>query len=262
MNEMVQTYRKQLADGRELLDELLEDDERLKYSDCGLGTSKCEDAKDVACLIERGDNFFYEKALNCQEGKGILAMIYNNVEGEYDGTLTSEEAFNIEIPVISLTRSEGRLLRDEPDGELVFSQWNGQYTYRTGTSMATPHVSGVAAKIWAARPECTSDQVQEALIETARKLDGQKGGDRDDRYGYGLVQAFDAYEYLLAMDRPCGLGPPSASPSDPPTPSPTDSPTFSPTSSPTSCDHESAVSLSSSVFSAKVGGMRRVVAFV
>ena len=62
-----------------------------------------------------------------------------------------------------------------------------------GTSMATPHVSGVAALIWSANPRWTNVQIREAMIATALDL-GDEG--RDVHYGYGLVQAADALEYL------------------------------------------------------------------
>ncbi|HVE87272.1 MAG TPA: S8 family serine peptidase, partial [Myxococcales bacterium] len=62
-----------------------------------------------------------------------------------------------------------------------------------GTSMATPHVSGVAALIWSAYPTKTATQVRAALQNTARDL-GAAG--RDNAYGYGLVQAKAALDYL------------------------------------------------------------------
>jgi serine protease len=66
-----------------------------------------------------------------------------------------------------------------------------QYGLKDGTSMSSPHVAGAAAKIWAARPQCTNKQVREALEKTAIDL-GAKG--RDDNFGHGLVQVKSAYE--------------------------------------------------------------------
>jgi subtilisin family serine protease len=59
----------------------------------------------------------------------------------------------------------------------------------SGTSMATPHVSGTAALIWAAFPTYTNDQVRKRLQETATDLDPSG---RDPGYGYGLVNASKA----------------------------------------------------------------------
>ena len=67
-----------------------------------------------------------------------------------------------------------------------YEAWNG-------TSMATPHVAGVAALIWSWNPSLTNDQIREALQITAMDL-GDPG--RDVYYGYGLVQAYDAWKYL------------------------------------------------------------------
>ena len=65
-----------------------------------------------------------------------------------------------------------------------------------GTSMATPHVSGVAALLWSANPKWTNVQIREAMAMTAMDL-GDDGW--DPHYGYGLVQALDALEYLQGL---------------------------------------------------------------
>ena len=59
----------------------------------------------------------------------------------------------------------------------------------SGTSMATPHVSGTAALIWAALPTYTNDQVRKRLQQTATDLGPPE---RDPGYGYGLVNASKA----------------------------------------------------------------------
>jgi serine protease len=64
----------------------------------------------------------------------------------------------------------------------------------SGTSMAAPHVAAAIAKIWAARPQCTCDQVREAVERSA--LDVFSAG-KDDHTGYGLVQVAAAYQVRL-----------------------------------------------------------------
>ena len=44
------------------------------------------------------------------------------------------------------------------------------YTYETGTSMATPHVAGVAALVWSANRDLTAARVQDILYKTAKRL--------------------------------------------------------------------------------------------
>jgi hypothetical protein len=56
-----------------------------------------------------------------------------------------------------------------------------------GTSMAAPHVSGVAALLLSAMPGLTAQQVRDILVSTAVDL-GSPG--KDPFYGHGLVDAF------------------------------------------------------------------------
>jgi len=49
-------------------------------------------------------------------------------------------------------------------GVNIFSTVRGGYQYLTGTSMATPFVSGAAAVLWSARPNATASQIRQALI--------------------------------------------------------------------------------------------------
>lgn len=66
------------------------------------------------------------------------------------------------------------------------------YGEMSGTSMASPVVSGVVALIKANEPNLTGDQIVTRLIETADDL-GAKG--KDDDYGYGRVNALSAVSY-------------------------------------------------------------------
>ena len=66
------------------------------------------------------------------------------------------------------------------------------YWFLSGTSMATPHVSGVAALIKSKHPDWTPQQIKDALINTAEDL-GAPG--KDNEYGYGLVDAYAALQY-------------------------------------------------------------------
>jgi subtilisin family serine protease len=61
------------------------------------------------------------------------------------------------------------------------------YSYYQGTSMAAPHVTGVAALVKAANPSLTAAQLRTRLEQSTLDL-GPLG--RDDRFGWGLLDAF------------------------------------------------------------------------
>ncbi|MCE2884376.1 MAG: S8 family serine peptidase [Planctomycetaceae bacterium] len=60
------------------------------------------------------------------------------------------------------------------------------YTFKSGTSMATPHVTATAALLWSYRPDLTREQVREYLVSTTRDL-GTPG--YDIYYGSGRLDA-------------------------------------------------------------------------
>lgn len=82
------------------------------------------------------------------------------------------------------------------------------YATWDGTSMATPHASGVAALVWSHFPSCTGEEIRQAMNLTAQDL-GASG--RDNSYGYGLVQAKAMYD-ALAADGCSGITPPPPPP--------------------------------------------------
>ena len=67
------------------------------------------------------------------------------------------------------------------------------YRIWQGTSFATPHVVGVAALIWSKYPRKSAVALRAAMDATARDL-GPAG--RDPYFGYGMVQAKAAMDYL------------------------------------------------------------------
>ncbi len=82
--------------------------------------------------------------------------------------------------------STGPSLELAAPGVDVYSTWLGGYNYESGTSMACPHVSGVAALVIAGEPELTNEQVRQRLLDTADPLGFL------DEYGWGMVDADEA----------------------------------------------------------------------
>ncbi|KAB7789914.1 Subtilase family [Bifidobacterium leontopitheci] len=64
--------------------------------------------------------------------------------------------------------------------------------YATGTSMAAPHVAGVAALIKGIHPEYTADQIREQLLAQADMSKLQAPTDGKEYRGAGLVDAYAA----------------------------------------------------------------------
>ena len=52
----------------------------------------------------------------------------------------------------------------------------GQYDRYDGTSMATPHVAGLAALLWAARPQAKLEEIRNAIVSSAAPLAGTRRG--------------------------------------------------------------------------------------
>lgn len=76
-----------------------------------------------------------------------------------------------------------------PGANVISARIGGGYWYLSGTSMATPHVSGIAGLMKAANPLITGNQMRCIMNTSADDL-GDPG--RDSRYGWGRVNAEQA----------------------------------------------------------------------
>lgn len=65
------------------------------------------------------------------------------------------------------------------------------YSTISGTSMATPHATGVVALMLSAAPDLTVEEVRAALIDTAR-AEPHMGEVPNNAYGAGVIDAYDA----------------------------------------------------------------------
>ncbi|HRJ42667.1 MAG: S8 family serine peptidase [Caldilineaceae bacterium] len=90
-------------------------------------------------------------------------------------------------------------------GYAVYSTYNnlsntyGGYIYMSGTSMAAPHVAGLAALLLSQNPNLTIAQLRELMRKTAADL-GESG--RDDYFGYGRIDVFAAIQAAVPPLQP------------------------------------------------------------
>eukprot|EP01034_Spumella_vulgaris_P030107 gene30107-37268_t len=156
----------------------------------GLGDQLNPAVAGKVCLIARGSITFGEKVANCQASGGVGAVVYNNAPEGFSGTLGGVATT---IPSVTASGAEGAALQNQLGQSATIDIKAVNYALFDGTSMATPHVSAVAALVWSYFPSCTAAQIRSTLDKSAQDL-GAPG--RDVYYGYGLVQAKAAYDRI------------------------------------------------------------------
>ncbi len=167
-------------------------------ADFGLGGSAVAGSMTgKVCLVQRGTYDFAVKVSNCQASGGVGVIVYNNAAGGFGGTLGTTVT---SIPSVTASNTEGAAMMLQLGQTATVSVSPASYAFFDGTSMATPHVSAVAALVWALRPQCTAAQLRSSLNLSAKDL-GAAG--RDTKFGFGLVQAKAAIDRISA--RGCGV---------------------------------------------------------
>jgi subtilisin family serine protease len=151
------------------------------------------------CLISRGTISFAQKVVNCQASGGVGAVIYNNAAGDLAGTLGTTVT---SIPSVGTTQADGQAMAAQLGQSATVAVFGlpDLYAFKSGTSMAAPHVSGVAAVVWSLHAGCSAEQIRVSLNRSALDL-GDAG--RDEFFGYGLVQAKAAHERIASLG--CGM---------------------------------------------------------
>ena len=159
--------------------------------DMGTGETINTGASGKVCLIQRGAISFHDKVKNCQDSGGVGAVIYNNTSGSFGGTLGSTNATT--IPAVTASDTDGAAMLNQLGQTTSVNIGAGNYGKMSGTSMASPHVAGVAALVWSTHPTCTAAEIRNVLNTTAQDL-GSAG--RDVKFGFGLVQTKAAVDYI------------------------------------------------------------------
>ena len=165
-------------------------------ADFGIGDQVNNAVAGKVCLIQRGSIDFAVKVSNCQQSGGVGAVVYNNVAGGFGGTLGTTAT---NIPSVTASDTEGAAMKNQLGQTATVKVTGSNYAHFDGTSMATPHVSAVAALVWSYYPNCSATQLRDSLYKSAEDLES---AGRDNKTGYGLVRAKAAYDRIATYG--CG----------------------------------------------------------
>ncbi|MGN0475228.1 MAG: S8 family serine peptidase, partial [Acutalibacteraceae bacterium] len=158
-----------------------------------------------------GNNTDLQAAIDFAESSGVIVVAAAGNSNKYHADYPA--AYDNVIAVSSVNSSGqfgvsnyGPEIDFAAVGQVVYSTViNGSYGYKTGTSMATPNVSGAVALILSAYPDATRSQILDMLKSNALDL-GDEG--YDEYFGHGVIQmdflakklTSGNYNYILLDD--------------------------------------------------------------
>ncbi|MBS1969508.1 MAG: S8 family serine peptidase [Bdellovibrionales bacterium] len=172
----------------------------IELMDAGLGKPEDFAGKDFTgkyALISRGEIAFADKAKNALAAHAAGAIIYNNAPGLIHGALT-QDGSTLDIAVALVEQATGEALKAEltagHQATASITTLRTDYASFDGTSMATPHVAGVAALVKAANKALKPSEVKDIFKTTAVQL---AGANNQNQLGSGLVNAEAAVNKAL-----------------------------------------------------------------
>lgn len=152
-------------------------------------------------LIKRGEIMFSEKVQNAIAANAAGVVIFNNQPGLMSGAI-SEDGTILAIPIVMIEQVKGEeILKAVTAGqnvEISILTAASDTSAYSGTSMASPHVAGVAALVKAANKALTPAQVRELLKATTTTVD-DSAGNQANWYGAGVVNAENAVAKALQL---------------------------------------------------------------
>ena len=165
------------------------------------GQYNCPDMSGKICLTERAENqssgvYPESDAVQaCYNAGAKAAIVYSNSSRPgLQNPFLLDPSDNYGIVSVSVDRQLGLELEGLAGSNATVSTKTGRdYAYMNGTSMASPHVAGVAALVWSYNPTCTAEQVRSVLDSTASGYP-----DRSVNTGYGIINALAAKEKLAS----------------------------------------------------------------
>jgi len=165
---------------------------------------KCDQANANIISMSLGGGGFTEaenQTFSALNEKGRLSVAAAGNDGCYDcdhypasyESVVSVAAIDSDKLNAPFSNCNAQVTFSAPGVDVYSTVVEDGYASWDGTSMATPHVSAVAALVWSSKPDATNKDVLTAMINTTEDL-GDPG--HDFCFGYGLVQAVDAIEFL------------------------------------------------------------------
>lgn len=146
-----------------------------------------------------------------RQGKGC---VFVKSAGNTAGPISFPGDYSEDVIAVANMTQDGSLCWDSARGPNMFvtapgtnilsTIRNNQITTKTGTSMAAPHVAGLAALILERNPKLTAKQVREIIGRNAKKVGTEpysikkQYGTWNEKYGYGLI---DAYQSVINTPR-------------------------------------------------------------
>ncbi|MFP7255679.1 S8 family peptidase [Terribacillus goriensis] len=168
----------------------------------------------ISMSLGGGQDSLISSAVRYANSRGALVIAASGNSGPYEGSIGYPAALPEAVAVANLenrqqngtyrvadsssrgySRTDGDYVIQTGDvevsapGSAILSTYPGNtYASLTGTSMATPHISGLAAKIWSENTSLSSSQVRQTLQSRARSNDilGGYGAARGDDYASGF----------------------------------------------------------------------------
>ena len=151
------------------------------------------------------DNAIDSAVIKGREGRGC---VFVKSAGNGAGAITYPGNYGPQVLAVANMTQDGTLKSNSSYGENMFIAAPGTYIlstvlenqtdYKTGTSMACPHVAGVAALILERNPRLSAVKVREIMARNAKKIGSYSYsktkvyGTWNEHYGYGLVDAYNS----------------------------------------------------------------------